>query len=44
MQAATLDELAGNLLEFGKLCLEDLPGEAVDLPRFVGIQQVEVAI
>ncbi|MBI4493020.1 MAG: type II toxin-antitoxin system HicB family antitoxin [Chloroflexi bacterium] len=40
-QGATLDELQRNLKEVLELCLEEQPLE--DAPRFVGIQQIEVA-
>ena len=43
-QGATLDELQENLKEVLKLCLEEFEGSTDDLPRFVGLQQVEVAI
>lgn len=43
-QGATLDELHDNLKEVLELCLEELNGETDDLPRFVGLQQIEVAI
>lgn len=39
-QAASLDELKRNLQEVLELCLEE--GEIADLPRFVGIQQIEI--
>jgi predicted RNase H-like HicB family nuclease len=45
-QAASLDELQANLREVVALCLEEL-GEDVDaaeLPRFVGLQTVEVEV
>jgi predicted RNase H-like HicB family nuclease len=44
-QAATLDELRGNLEEVLTLVLEAhaARGEAVDVPPFVGIQQVTVS-
>jgi len=41
-QAATLDELRLNLSEVVELCLESYEGDALDLPRFVGLQQVEI--
>lgn len=41
-QAATLDELQRNLKEVLELCLEEFQGKADDLPRFVGLQQIEV--
>jgi predicted RNase H-like HicB family nuclease len=43
-QAATLDELSSNLKEVLELCLEEYKGELDDLPRFVGLQQIEVAV
>ena len=43
-QAATLDELRANLQEVVELCLAEYQGDVADLPRFVGIQQVEVAV
>ena len=43
-QAATLDELRDNLKEVVELCLEELGNSADDLPRFVGLQQIEVAV
>lgn len=43
-QAATLDELQGNLKEVLELCLEEFSGSVDDLPRFVGLQQIEVAM
>ena len=42
-QADTLDELRVNLLEVVTLCLEAYEGDAGDLPRFVGLQQIEIA-
>jgi len=45
-QAASLDELQANLREVVTLCLEEW-GEDVDaaeLPRFVGLQTVEVEV
>ena len=42
-QAASLDELQINLREVLSLCLEEIdPGES--LPKFIGLQQVEVAV
>jgi predicted RNase H-like HicB family nuclease len=38
-QAATLDELRHNLKEVLELCFEE---ENVDVPQFVGIQQIEI--
>lgn len=43
-QGASLDELHGNLKEVLELCLEEYKGSLDDLPRFVGLQQVEVAV
>ena len=43
-QGATLDELRVNLQEVLTLCLGQLGEEAADLPRFVGVQQIEVAV
>jgi predicted RNase H-like HicB family nuclease len=41
-QAPTLDELQKNLKEVLELCLEENNLSDEDLPRFVGLQQVEV--
>jgi predicted RNase H-like HicB family nuclease len=43
-QAATLDELQKNLREVLALCLEEYKGSLEDLPHFVGLQQIEVAV
>jgi predicted RNase H-like HicB family nuclease len=43
-QAATLDELQKNLKEVLELCLEEYKGPLDELPRFVGLQQIEVAV
>ncbi len=44
-QAETLDKLQANLLEVLQLCLEEYGLDNLDeLPRFVGIQQIEVAV
>ncbi len=43
-QGATLDELSRNLKEVLELCLEEHKGNIDDLPRFVGLQQIEVAV
>ena len=43
-QAATLDELQKNMKEVLELCVEELGEKAEDLPRFVGLQQIEVAV
>jgi predicted RNase H-like HicB family nuclease len=42
-QGPTLDELRVNLKEVLELCLEEYKGSIDDLPRFVALQQVEVA-
>jgi predicted RNase H-like HicB family nuclease len=42
-EGATLDELQQNLKEVLELCLEEYDGDLDDLPRFVGLQQIEVA-
>lgn len=42
-QGATLDELQKNLKEVLELCLEEFEGTREDLPKFVGLQQIEVA-
>jgi predicted RNase H-like HicB family nuclease len=43
-QGETLDELQKNLKEVLELCLEELGQSADDLPRFVGLQQIEVGV
>jgi predicted RNase H-like HicB family nuclease len=43
-QGATLDELKDNIKEVLELCLEEYHGSIEDLPRFVGLQQIEVAV
>ncbi len=44
-QAETLDELQKNLREVVELCLEEMGSEAKEqLPEFIGIQQIEVAV
>ena len=43
-QAATLDELQANLREVLELCLQEHGAALGDLPKFVGLQQIEVAI
>jgi predicted RNase H-like HicB family nuclease len=44
-QAETLDELQKNLKEVVELCLDEMDADAKkNLPEFVGIQQVEVAV
>lgn len=42
-QAATLDELQQNLKEVLELCLEESEGTGQVLPKFVGLQQIEVS-
>ena len=42
-QGATLDELQKNLQEVLELCLEESADFLDNLPRFVGLQQIEVA-
>jgi len=42
-QAATLDELRDNLKEVLELCLEEYEGKLDDLPKLIGLQQIEVA-
>ncbi len=42
-QGATLDELQKNLKEVLELCLEESGVASEDLPRFVGLQQIEIA-
>jgi predicted RNase H-like HicB family nuclease len=44
LQGASLDELNLNLKEVLELCLNEYDGEPDDLPRFVGLQQVEVGV
>jgi predicted RNase H-like HicB family nuclease len=41
-QASTLDELQLNLKEVLELCLEEYKGKLSILPKFVGLQQIEV--
>lgn len=41
-QGESLDELRNNLKEVLELCLEEYDGSPDDLPRFVGLQQIEV--
>jgi len=43
-QGATLDELHKNLKEVLELCLEEYKESMEDLPRFVGLQQIEVKV
>lgn len=43
-QAQTLDELQKNLKEVLELCLEENADLKDATPRFVGLQQIEVAV
>lgn len=43
-QGATLDELHENMKEVLELCMEEYQGKIDDLPHFVGLQQIEVAV
>ncbi|MDP2897407.1 MAG: type II toxin-antitoxin system HicB family antitoxin [bacterium] len=43
-QGATLDELQVNLKEVLELCLQEFDGNLETLPRFAGLQQIEVAV
>ncbi len=43
-QGATLDELQKNLKEVLELCLEEYKVSDEDLPKFVGLQQIEVSV
>ena len=43
-QAETLDELKRNLAEVLELCLEEYGGDLEQLPRFVGVEQIEVEV
>lgn len=42
-QGKSLDELHKNLKEVLELCLEEYRDVGEDLPRFIGLQQMEVA-
>ncbi len=42
-QAATLDELRENLREVLELCVQELDGPPDDLPKFIGLQQIEIS-
>ena len=42
-QGRSLDELQNNLKEVLQLCLEEYRAAGEDLPRFIGLQQIEVA-
>jgi predicted RNase H-like HicB family nuclease len=41
-QAATLDELRENLKEVLELCLKEYGSNEEKLPKFIGLQQIEV--
>lgn len=43
-QDATMDELSGDLEEVVSLCLSEYEGDTSDIPRFVGLQQVGIAV
>ena len=43
-QADSLDELQENLKEVLSLCMEEYGSDLEDLPRFVGLQQIEVTL
>ena len=44
-QAETLDELQKNLKEVVELCLEEMDSESrSNLPEFIGVQEVEIAV
>lgn len=43
-QGASLDELHKNLKEVLELCLEEYGEATQDLPKFVGLQQIEVSV
>jgi len=43
-QAGSLDELQDNLKEVLSLCMEEYGSDLKDLPRFVGLQQIEVTV
>ena len=43
-QAATLDELQKNLKEVVELCLEEKTISEDDIPQFVGLQQIQIAV
>ena len=43
-QGSTLDELQKNLKEVLSLCLEEYKGSTKDLPKFAGLQQIEIAV
>ena len=43
-QGSTWDELQANLKEVLELCLEESGKGTEDLPKFVGLQQIEVSV
>ena len=43
-QGVTLDELHKNLQEVLDLCLEEFTGSLDDLPKFIGVHQLEVSV
>ena len=43
-QGETLDEVHRNLKEVLELCIEEDARLADEMPRFVGLQQIEVAL
>ena len=43
-QGASLDEIQKNLKVVLELCIEELGELSEELPRFVGLQQIEVSI
>ena len=43
-QGASLDELRANLEEVLQLCIEEEGATVDDLPKFIGLQQVEVNV
>jgi len=43
-QGSTLDELQRNMKEVLELCVEELDISEEELPKFVGLQQIEVSI
>ena len=42
-QGVTIDELRDNLKEVLELCMEEYKDGIDDMPRFVGLQQIEVS-
>lgn len=43
-QGKTIDELMKNMQEVLELCLEMNKDEALELPKFVGVQQIEALV